>query len=229
MVFSIGLLLSLVLLTFLSGRATRRLSESQPRGRFLLLALFYVVFYLVTLDYMAGGNYIIHRLQLLALLSFIFWVASSTELARFRVLVSCLSALIVVSSIAYYTLTYWKYGKHIASELSLAEHIVEGSTIMPVVLTSLPDDEEKLFSYQPFPNVLLHAEGHFVRLRRVVDLGNYQGTKVYFPLRFRQQFDPWLHIAIDGKLERKKDRGPSLNLAGHDDGRVFVDYIVIVG
>jgi len=230
MVFSIGLLVSLVLLTFLCAGATRPSGESRPRGRFLLLALFYLAFYLVTKDSIAGGAFVAPRIQLLALLSFIAWVASSVGLAQYRVLVSCLSALIVVPSAAYYTLTYREFERDIVRELSLAEHMAEGSTIMPVVLPALDREPSIFSSVTPTPNFLLHADGHFVRLRRMVDLGNYQGWKGYFPIRFRQQFNPMQHIAVDGKIELDlNERLPDLNLAGYGDGRVFVDYVVIVG
>ena len=227
LVFSIGLLLSLVLLSFLCIRAERPRTQGQRRGHLLLITLCFSGFYLLSSEAMAGGAYVPPRIQLVVLLGLIAWVASTARLYRFRILVGCLSTAMVIPAAGFYTHTYARFDREIARELALAEYIEEGSTVMPIIVPS--DTEGREVFDRPPPNHLLHAEGHFVPLRRVVDLGNYQGWNSYFPLRFRSDFDPLLQIAVDEKIAFSEDSPPDLDLSRNGDGQLRVDYVIIVG
>ncbi|MFC1830700.1 hypothetical protein ACFL0S_01600 [Thermodesulfobacteriota bacterium] len=228
MVLSFGVMSSLILLTFLTLRSTARASEWSPRLCFLMLSLCYIVFYLLAKNSMAGGGFIPPRVQLLALLSYIAWLASSSALPRFRVLVRILSVVLVGLSVLYYTFRYQEFSHALDREVSLAIHMKEGTTVMPVVL---PDSVRiPVILDHLTPNPMLHASGHFVYRRNMVDLSNIKGWRGYFPLRFRPDYNPMRHIAVNGKIELSKNkRLPDLVLDGHGDGNVFVDYVVVVG
>jgi hypothetical protein len=228
LVISVGLLLSIVLLTILTTRAGKGTKKHRLRGRLLFLATCYAILYLITKDAMIGGAFVACRVQLLGLLSLLAWLGSSPELPRYRALVYGLSIALVSLATFYYTSQYQRFSRAIDRELSMASEMREGATYLPVVM---PNEQiPHSIICDPTPNPFLHADGHFAYLRHSVDLGNYQGWKGYFPLSFRDHLNPVESIAVDGKIELEENEIlPELNLEWGQKRGVIVEYVVVVG
>jgi hypothetical protein len=191
-----------------------------------VLAGFFLVFFLVTLEHMAGGGYVSPRAQLFTLLALLIQVATGPGINRFRRHIVIVSGLLVVISAVYYLRTYHTLGSAIEREIGMAGEMEHQSTVLPVVLPVLTE-HTKLTSIEK-PNALLHASGHLVWRNRMVDLDNYQGWKGNFPLKFRRDRNPKEHLAIDGRIELNVDELPLLDLS-FGGGYGVVDYILVVG
>jgi uncharacterized membrane protein len=101
------------------------------------------------------------------------------------------------ASVAYRLPIHAELNQDIAEFISAATCIEDNSTILPIVLG------KSVFSGlgEMRPRVrfdhLKHAAGYIALQRRIINLGNYQGYRGYFPIRFRDEVNP--HLLLFGQ------------------------------
>jgi len=109
--------------------------------------------------------------------------------------------------------------------VSLAPRLAPGSTILSLSFVEphhRPSAPGAAYKVWPF----VHAAGYLAAERRLVDLACYQAERSYFPVRYRDEVNPYRFLTATGDLE-ESPAGVDLLAYERTGGRV--DYVVLWG
>lgn len=227
--------LSLLLAVLLAGAGAaavrRRLREAAAGGPplrgsdgLLLAAGALLVLYFAVPTGFAGGGFFSQRLQLHMLLLAILWLADQPAgPALRRVVVAGGTALALGWAALHYT-TYARLEPLLAEYVALGPLLAPGSTVLSLSFVEEHDDPAApgvVFKPQPFA----HAAGYLTALHGVVDLGCYQADRGYFPILYRDEVNPYRHLASDADLETPT----GIDLLAYERTGGRVDQVVLWG
>ena len=193
LVVSIGLLV----LLYISARTLmRNATERANAGLFVLLG--FLLLYLVT-PYQFDVRWMPTRLMPYVLFGALLWIAGmmsslpAAKLVTLRgvVLLAAIAMVVVGNGIR---IAKWAEVDSLISEFTSGSELIESnSTLLALRLGrevngSLPSDRISLF---------LQMAGYIAVERDVVDLKHFQAQTGAFPLVFREEVDPYRHMADD--------------------------------
>jgi len=171
----LGFSLTILLITF----AVITVIVDRLRGEeraFLVLTAVFLIIYFVAPEGLAGGLGVTQRVSFFIYLLPLPWFTRQLPRAL-RIAIVAVLSIIAVVYLAYLIDRYRYTDRFLTQFLSSLEAVPKGSTLLPL-----------LFQHRP-PNVFVPVYSHLVDYaavdKRLVDLGNYEPTTGYFPIRFR--------------------------------------------
>ncbi len=215
------------LLATLAGLAVwRRRSGSRLVAADALLvaaALFAAVDFAAPSD-LAGGGFVNHRLALFPPLALLLWLGGGGWTRRERRAVQLLGAAIAVGLLALLWARWARIDAYLEEYVAVAERVEDGRTVLPLGFAPAGRDaggHELAFRLWPF----VHALGYVAGRRPIVDLGLYEASEDYFPLRFRPQLDPYRHLS--NGLLGVEEVPPRVDIPGFERLGGRVDYVLL--
>jgi hypothetical protein len=205
--------------------AARRPGVARPAEGLLLLALVTAAMVFVSPDDVAGGGFLVDRLTLFPPLVLVLWLAGGRWGLGLRWAVQGIAAGLAVTMLTLLWGSWVEVDRTLDDYRAAAERIEAGHVALPVAFAhQVADDSGAAVPYRVYPFV--HALGYTAATRPIVHLGLYEGTSDLFPLRFRSELDPYLHLADPpGALNWAP---PAVDLPGYE-GRTGrrVDYVLV--
>jgi len=216
-----AVLFGIVAGTILYQRIARRSLKSWDI--LLVVSLAYALIYFVSPNEMSGGSYLSPRLMLFPFFGLILWFgAQSTKIIPKRAVVGAAVGIGFVF-LALNSVKYSEIDSYLNEFVSGESHIEPEATLLPLIFSKEgrgPDGKPLSLRISPF----LHASGLIVAKNPVVDLDNYEAAKGYFPIVYRNEINPFVHI---GHIEADPPRVDFLNYPERTGGRV--DYVLLWG
>jgi hypothetical protein len=222
LVVALGTALLLATLACVVLRQRRREGWSPRWEALLAVVALAVVVTLLAPSELAGGGFLVHRLELFPPLLLTVWLASGRWGTAARRIVPLLAAALALLHVGLLAARWAQLDRLIAETVALVEEVPDGATLLPLGFAPAgPAHGELAFRTWPF----VHAAGYVAGRRPIVDLGLYEASEDYFPLRFRRAVDPYRHLAAQpGGLE---DVPPRLDLARYAATGGRVDYVLL--
>jgi len=162
----------------------------------LLVLLAFLCIYFMAPDSMAGGDYISDRMMLYPFFAAILWFGAQGHFHKLGVLSAHVVLLLSVAMLVRHTAKYAEINEYLEEYTSAAKFIPEKSLLLPVSLAR----KGPVVDGQPVAGKVssfLHASGHIVAQNNIIDVSDYEPWKGYFPLLYRPETDPFIHLARD--------------------------------
>ena len=190
----------------------------------LLVAAGFTLLYFAAPRRLAGGAYLNERLALFPYFAVLLWSATVDHAAAVRRLVQWSAAALAIAGLGVRMATYVPLRPQIAEYLSAAPRLEPHHTLLPLAFAPQGWGLSRL---RPRTKVFLHTASYLAAQRSVLNLGNYEGNYVHFPLVFRADINPFVHLARDQGLEGDP---PCVDLHEYErqTARV-VDYVLLWG
>jgi hypothetical protein len=176
--------------------ALAREGRRRPADALLLAATLFVLVYFLAPRRMAGGAYLNERLALFPFLALLLWLGAR-PLAGGRALVGA-GALLALASLSLHAVTYLQLREPMAEYLSAGDALEPEHTLLPL---SFAPEGWGMSRLGPRTKVFLHTASYLAAERGVLNLANYEGNYVHFPLIFRPELNPFVHLADGQGLE----------------------------
>jgi hypothetical protein len=155
-----------------------------------------------------------------------FWLATATPGPWRRRSILTVVAVVCVATAGYRVWQYHRLNGFLEEYVSAADWIAPNSTLLPIHFWHESDDRSgRRLTWRTNP--LYHAPGHIGIERNVINLRNlFLSPEVlgYFPMRYREERDPYVHIgeAID-------DRPPEVGFLSYDERTGgSIDYVLVM-
>ncbi|HEV8629803.1 MAG TPA: hypothetical protein VGV61_05750, partial [Thermoanaerobaculia bacterium] len=223
LVFAAGLSLLLAILVVVLLRQRRGGGLATWDALLPVGALFTIVYYLAPSE-LAGGGFVNHRLALFPPLALLLWLAAGHWGSRARQALPLAGAALALGLLAMLWLRWREIDRYLAEYIDAAERVEDGRTVLPLGFAPggvTPDGRVLAFRVWPF----VHAVGYVAGRRPIVDLGLYEASEDYFPLRFRPELDPYRYLATrKGGLE---DVPPQVDIPAYERRGGRVDYVLL--
>jgi hypothetical protein len=176
---------------------------------------------------LAGGGYLNPRLELWLVLTVLLWLAHEPWREGQRRAIAAIGAGVALVLIGMHALAYRRLSHPLEEYVSVAAAIPPESTILPL---SFVDDPKRLrdsslagFKVRPFE----HALGYVALNRPLVNLTEYQADQGYFPIRYRDEVDPYrVLVPEEGLVEEALDR---IDWRAYERRGGRVDYVLLWG
>jgi hypothetical protein len=145
---------------------------------------------------------------------------------RARAIVAAAAALGLVL-VFLHAMAYRRLSEHLDEYVSVKAEIAPDSTVLPL---SFVDDPRRLrdpslsgFKIRPFE----HALGYLAVSRPLVNLAEYQADQGYFPIRYRDDVDPYrVLVPEEGLVEEALER---IDWRAYERRGGRVDYVLLWG
>jgi hypothetical protein len=222
---ALGCLLASLAFLRLAGR--RALTPWQRGTELLVVAVMLMALYFLVPDGVAGGGYLGPRLALWTLLFAILWLgAEPWDAARRRILTTAVAALTGVF-ILVHALAYRRLSNYLEEYVSVLPQLAAESALLPL---SFVDEEWRLtdrslsgYKIHPFE----HAVGYLASERALVDLTEYQADQGYFPVVYREGFNPYRRVVPEeGVVTAALD---GIDWRGYEHQGARIDYVLLWG
>jgi len=220
--WALSVLFFLVAGSLFLHRLVRR--ELGRREGLLATALAFALVYLLAPAKLAGGAVINERLMLFPFLMLLLWFGTATWQGRARVGLQAAAVLIALGLSGMHARDYVRINDYLREYLTVAPHIEPRSTLLPLSFSQrghTPEDEPLTQRLAAF----IHAAGYIAAQRNLVDLKNYEATTGHFPVIYRPELNPYLHIGVDYGLESIPPRVNFIDYAERTGGSV--DYVLL--
>jgi hypothetical protein len=194
----------------------------------LAVALGYILIYFLAPNAMSEGSFITDRLNLYPFFALLLWFGVQSYLRSVKLGIMLVAIVITVASLGLHALKYSELNDYLGEYLSGMHLINPNTTLLPLAFDSrghAPDGRILSLNVRPF----LHASGYIAAQRHVVEFTNYEaGAYNYFPILFRSNLNPYVHIGIkDRSIVWEPPQVDFLTYAGRTGGRV--DYVLLWG
>jgi len=218
---ALGTALLIGVLALLALRQRARNGRS-PHDALLAVALVYALVCFVAPSELAGGAFLVHRLELFPPLVLIVWLAAAGFSSRARTATVAIAAALALVQLALISARWSLLAGYVEEAVAVAERVPDDATLLPLSFAhGGPQDGELAFRVWPFVHLAGYVAGH----RPVVDLGLYEAMEDYFPLRFRPELDPYRHLAP--RPEAMEAVPPVVDIAGFERRGGRVDYVLL--
>jgi len=120
--------------------------------------------------------------------------------------------------------TYAEINKNLEAFIHPSQLIQENATLLALsYYETNSKNDQSLPSYRVNP--FMHAASLISAKKRIVNLGNYQAWKGYFPIQYRHRRNPLRHLAINSQIETVP---PAINIPSYiNNTGGHVDYVLI--
>lgn len=215
----INVLFAVTIIALLVRR--RRTGDGPDRWDGLgVLTVVCLLLYFFVPDEGLGGGYVRPRIYLFLYLAALLWLSSQSFSTRaklaLRIAAVSITALLLVDRWSAYA----RLSRLQAELVSAMHHIEPGSTLTSVIFAPrgcTADGREIAFRIRPF----VHATGYIAAQKPIVLLDNYEAGYNYFPIKYRPEVDPNVHI---GTMSVPSDL---LSYSSRTPGRI--DYVLVWG
>ncbi len=218
---AVAVLFGLFLLIGLALKIRRKKIEKQDA--------FFVVFVIVLLIYffqpggMSGAGILSIRLQFVPYLMLVLWFGTLAfhKLIRNFLLVAC---FVIGAAFTIIRFPHIRAASEAVNEyVSVVQHIDDCSTVAPLSFAhngKTPDG--KLIANQIW--LFKHASDYMGAMKSLVLFGNYEGSTGYFPILWKADKNPFMHLSSNEGLEFQP---PSVDVLSYDDKTGgSVDYVI---
>jgi hypothetical protein len=170
--------------------------------------------------------YVPPRALFYAFLVMVLWLAGQPMTRRVRWIVPGISALIAVGFLGSAWLKYWEFGPQIREFVDVAGgQVAPNSTFLPLIFSPQGLDElGQPSSIEVAPFYMI--SGYIAAQRHAVDLRNYEAKTDHFPVRFREEVNPYKWLAVGQGLDRIP---PVIDVEGFRRRGGEIDYVIIWG
>jgi hypothetical protein len=194
-------------------------------GILAMVAVVIALYFRVPEVMAGGGSFVSHRLNLMAYLALILWFGAQTyhRVARW-VVYGVVAALSVVLT-AYRLPKYAELNDYLAELMSAEPYIERYSTFLPLIYSYQGLDPSGYFlSTRTGP--FIHVTGRIAASRNAVELENYEANTGYFPMIWRHERNPYVHISVaPGTVSSLPPSVDFLSYPAKTKGRV--DYVLL--
>jgi hypothetical protein len=198
--------------------------DQAPHDALLAAIPAFVLLYFVAPRRIAGGAYLNERLALFPFFVAMLWLAGQPFSDRLRRAVQAAAASLAIAALALHLATYVELRGPMAEYLSAAPQLEANRTLLPLSFASQGWGLSRL---GPRTKVFLHTASYLAAERSVLNLANYEGNYVHFPLIFRDEVNPFVHLARAQGLEGDP---PCLDLEAYAQQTGWeVDYVLLWG
>lgn len=224
-VVSILLALTLAALAVSAFRRRRLRSGLRRSDGLLLAALAVTGVYFVSPDTMSGGGFITHRLNLFPPLLLLLWIGSFVHPPKVRkaaVIVGVALSLALLGGVA---VKWAELDGYLSEYMSAVRYLEPGHTLLALSFANAGEGPEGEIAFRTWPFV--HAQGHLIARRPLMDLALYEANEDYFPLYYRPERNPYRTIAlgVETPLEEQPPRVDFLTYGQRTGGSV--DYVLL--
>lgn len=197
----------------------------RPADVLLLIPLGLLGLYFKAHDGNSIHFYVPQRAMFYLFLTLILWLAAQPLTARVRAGAAGMAALIALAMLASHALKYREFAPQLAEFVGAGEQIQPNTTFLPLIFAPQGRGAmAKPTSVDVAPFYM--ASGYIAVARQSVDLRNYEAKTDHFPVRFRPELNPYLHLAVEDGLDRIP---PRIDLAKYEGLGGRVDYVLIWG
>lgn len=199
----------------------------ETRDGLLVVVLVFLAAYFLAPSEISGGGFVNHRLLLFPFLALILWLGAFDHSERQQRWILFVAAGLSVLFLVVYARAYALIDQPLAEIAEAGEHMEPDHTFLYLSYANhgeQPNGHELAFRTEPF----LHAGGYIVAERRLVDLSLYEANEDYFPIYYRPELNPYVHLSV-GLLgiEQQPPRAQILAYRQQTGGRV--DYVLTWG
>lgn len=197
----------------------------------LVAAVVFLLLYFLMPAALAGGLFVNYRLTLYPFFALILWFAAQPTAHRAKAAVLALGAGSTVALGLLHFSAFARLNTALAEYVSVADLVEPGRTLLPLSFSHVGlglDGKDLSARVGPFR----HAAGYVAAERHIIDLANYEANTSYFPVRYRPEVNPYLHLGAD---DTTPDHGleslpPHVDVPGYTarTGQV-VEYVLIWG
>ncbi|HWM92486.1 MAG TPA: hypothetical protein VN493_17100 [Thermoanaerobaculia bacterium] len=225
--FSLALstVLGLLALTALGHRSRRR--HLLRADGLLLATLLLTVIYFVAPNEMGQGGFVTHRLNLFPFLVLILWLGTFSFPEALRVSIRSAGAAISFGFLGAMFAIWAGLGAYLSDILTAAPHVEPRRTLLTLSFSNagVEEDGSGDLTFRTWPFV--HAGSHIAARVSVVDLALYEAHEDYFPLTYRPERDPFVHLVREPlELEAEPPRVDLPGYRARTGGRI--DYVLLV-
>ncbi|MFL6200635.1 MAG: hypothetical protein ACJ76J_15780 [Thermoanaerobaculia bacterium] len=223
--FSIALaaLLGLLAASVVVRRLRRPRRYRLLPGDGLLFAFISLVgIYFVAPNEMGQGGFVTHRLNLFPFLVLILWLGTFSFPEALRTAIRSAAAAISLGFLAAMFSIWAGLGAYLSDILTAAPHLEPRRTLLTLSFSNAGEDDDGTdLTFRTWPFV--HAGSLLAARVPLVDLSLYEAHEDYFPLTYRPQRDPFVHLARDPlDLEAQPPRVDLRRYPGR------IDYVLLV-
>ena len=180
--------------------------------------------YLVSPNRIGNGTFISERLLLFVYFCLLLWLASRSFSRNVSIVIQVVAVVLSVSFTIPHTLKQRQLDTMTDEFLSISRLIPPNTTVFPIIYSfrgETPDGREMARRVMPFANL----SSRIAAERGVVDLHNYEAWAGDFPLDFRPEMNPLLHLSAPGGMFQMP---PVVDLLGyHRRTGGDVSYVVV--
>lgn len=185
--------------------------------------------YVAVPDKVGQGGNISARLSLFVLLGLVLWLAHLPLASVTSIAVVAVSLVVAAGLTVSHLPAYAAFNDDLRDFTSVAAHLPEGATVVPLSFVASADDHPGL-AHSSWTRPLIQATGYLVAQRHVVDLSHFQARYDYFITQFRPPVDPFATI---GKgREWLSDTTPDVDLLADPSrppGDGTIDFVLVWG
>ena len=216
---ALSTLLGILAVAALYRRFRRR--RLLPGDGLLLACLVLIGIYFVAPNEMGQGGFVTHRLNLFPFLVLILWLGTFSFPAPLRLAIRSGGMAISLGMLAAMFAIWAGLGAYLSDILTAAPHVEPRKTLLSLSFSNagVEEDGSGDLTYRTWPFV--HAGSHLAARIPLVDLSLYEAHENYFPLLYRPERDPYVHLVRD-PLDLEAEP-PRVDLLG-----VHIDYVLLV-
>lgn len=199
---------------------------------FLIFSVFIVIYfvspdtYLISSNGMLGGAFMKQRLNIFPFFALMLWFGVQHYPVPLKWLIMVFCVGITITLLSLHMVQYAKLNSYLKEYISAASHIEPNTTLLPISYSQkgkTPEGQLLSLKIRPF----LHSAGYIAAQKNIVTLNNYEANTGYFPILFRPQLNPFVHIVTAGKMD---DKPPWVDfISYHKKTGGYVDYVLIWG
>ena len=220
---ALGIVFWAVFLHIATSKIVHRQFDRLDGLIFVILA--YVLIFMMSPESISKFEIITPRLNLYPFFALIIWFGTYSYHEIVKRTIALVTIAITLISLSFLITKYAELNDYMAEYLSGQELIQPNTTLLPISFSSngfSSDGKTLALKAKPF----LHTSGYIAAERSVVEFTNYEaGEFDWFPIVFRQEFNPYLHIAIGYGLEAEPPRIEFLTYPERTGGQV--DYVLV--
>lgn len=219
---SLALVALLGALTVVALKRRSLRSRLLPGDGLLLVVLLLAGVYFVAPNEMGQGGFVTHRLNLFPFLVLILWLGTVSFPPHLRTSIQAAGAALSMALVAAMLAMWASLGAHLIDVLAVAPHVEPRRSLLTLSFSNAgEEDDGRRLAFRTWPFV--HAGSHLAARVPLVDLSLYEAHENYFPLTYRPERDPFLHLARD-PLDLEAEP-PRVDLSRYP-GRI--DYVLLV-
>ncbi|BAI70810.1 hypothetical protein AZL_001720 [Azospirillum sp. B510] len=199
---------------------------NDPMDGMLAGALLVLLFSYAIPNSMSGGGLAVQRIQIFPYLLLMLWLALVTDWRALRRVTVAVSGVATAGLLAINMVHNHLNSGYLAEFDGVAQRLEPGRTMLLLDFTgwkASPDGRYDSFRL----NFVGHPQSRFVATRPLVDLNLYQASTPNFPVRYRTEADPYIHLRGNGANPESPPTDEFL-MAGTRSA-IQVDYVLVWG
>ncbi|PWC36434.1 hypothetical protein [Azospirillum sp. TSO35-2] len=208
------------------GRSPAPAGPASPLDGMLVGALLVLLFSYAIPNSMSGGGLAVQRIQIFPYLVLMLWLALVSDWPALRRATTVIAGVATAGLLAINLQHNHRNSRYVAEFDSAVEWLEPGRTMLLLDFTgwkASPDGAHDSFRL----NFVGHPQSLFVVNRPLVDLNLYQASTPNFPVRYRRDTDPYVHLRGNGANPETPPTDEFL-MAGTRSA-IQVDYVLVWG